>query len=207
MIGSIRFTNNLGVLFRRIVFNPFYRIILGRLGKKSILPLSTKLERPQNIFIGNNVSIGRMSWLAANPLTGDSTCCLKIGDGTYIGNFAHLYCTSGIEIGEKALLADKVYITDNLHSYTDIQTPVISQPIKQLNKVTIGVGSWIGENACIIGASVGKQSVVGSNAVVTKSIPDYCIAVGSPAIIIKRYSFEQQAWLKTDAEGRFVEQS
>jgi acetyltransferase-like isoleucine patch superfamily enzyme len=197
--------NILMVLCRRFILNPYYRTILGQLGGKSIVPYSTKFEKPKNIFIGKNVSIGRMSWLAANPLTGGQKCSLKIGDGTYIGNFSHIYCTSEIEIGEHAIFADRVYVTDNLHTYTDPTIPIISQPIIQLQKVTIGNGSWIGENACIIGANVGKQSVVGSNAVVTKDIPDYCVAVGSPAKIIKRFSFEKQLWLKTDAEGNFLD--
>jgi len=176
---------------------------LYHLGESTQLPLSTKIEFPQNIYIGDNVSLGRMSWLAANPLTGLS-CSLKIGKGSYIGNFAHIYATQKIEIGNDVLMADKVYISDNLHSFDKINIAIINQPIKQLKEVYIGDGSWIGENVCIIGASVGKQSVIGANSVVSKDIPDFCVAVGAPAKIIKRYSFEKQAWLRTDAQGEFL---
>ncbi len=189
----------------RFILKPYYQSILGQLGNKSIIPPSTKLDKPNNIYIGNRVSIGRMAWLAANPLTGKSTCSLSVGDGVYLGNFAHIYCTSKIEIGKNVLIADRIYITDNLHSYTDINTPIINQPIIQIAEVYIGDGAWIGENVCIIGANVGKQSVVGSNSVLTKSIPDYCVAVGSPAKIIKRYSFQKNEWLRTDENGNFIE--
>ena len=108
-------------------------------------------------------------------------------------------------IGENVLTADKVYISDNLHSYTNIHLPILQQPIKQLKDVYIGSGTGIGENACIIGATIGKQCVIGANAVVTKDIPDYCVAVGAPATIIKRYNLKKQRWVKTHANGDFVE--
>lgn len=181
--------------------SPFQRLIMGALGRKSYIPLSTRLDGSKRIFVGYGVTIGRQSWLAAMPLTGSKTCRLIIGDGTYVGNQAHFYATSRIEIGHRVLFADKVYVSDNLHTYEDIEMPIIAQPIKQLNEVTIGDGAWIGENACIIGASIGKHCVVGANAVVTKDIPDYCVAVGAPAIIVKRYSHELGTWIRTNEDG------
>ena len=105
-----------------------------------------------------------------------------------------IYCTSNITIEKDVLTADKVYISDNAHSYEDVNLPIWQQPIKQLKSVVIGEGSWIGENVCIIGASVGKHCVIGANAVVTKDIPDYSIAVGIPARVIKKYNSEKQIW-------------
>ena len=43
-----------------------------------------------------------------------------------------------------------------------------------------------------------------SYSVVTKDIPDYCVAVGSPAVVIKRYNFETKQWCKTDKEGQII---
>jgi len=179
-------------------------MILGKLGNKTYIPNDIKFEKPENIQIGDNVIIGRVCWLAANPLTGKETCNLTIGAGCYIGNFAHIYCTYEIKLGQNVLLADRVYIADNSHGYKDIDIPIHSQAIEQLQEVKIGDNSWLGENVCIIGASVGKHCVIGANSVVTKTIPDYCIAVGIPAKIIKRYSFEKQSWLKTDEKGNFI---
>ena len=47
--------------------------------------------------------------------------------------------------------------------------------------------------------------MIGANSVVTKDIPDYCVAVGAPARIVKRYCFEMQSWRKTDPSGNFVD--
>jgi acetyltransferase-like isoleucine patch superfamily enzyme len=182
---------------------PVYKILLGKIGSSSRL-INAKIDGHSRIFIGSKVYINDKAWLACEPLTGDAGAKLIIGDGTYIGRFSHIYATSKIEIGKKVLMADKVYISDNLHSYENIGMPVIDQPIKQTNPVFIGDGAWLGENVCIIGASVGKNSVIGANSIVTKDIPDHCVALGAPAIITRRYNFDNNQWQKTDKEGQFI---
>ena len=146
-----------------------------------------------NITLGDYVSVHEGTWLAAIPLTGNEVQ-LDIEDGVTLGHYNHIYATRSIIIGKNVLTADKVYISDNLHSYEDITVPVIKQPIKQCKPVVIGDGSWLGENVCVIGASIGKHCVIGANAVVTKDIPDYSVAVGSPARVKKKYDFEQNKW-------------
>jgi acetyltransferase-like isoleucine patch superfamily enzyme len=190
-------------LFYYLFKSPFYKLTLGGIGKGSKL-IKPVLSESKRIFIGSKVYINSNAWLACVPLTGDTNCKLIIGDGTYIGRFSHIYATSKIEIGKKVLMADKVYISDNLHNYENINLAVIDQPVKQASQVLIADGAWLGENVCIIGASVGKNSVIGANAVVTKNIPDYCVAIGSPAVIIKRYNFETGTWQKTDTDGQFI---
>lgn len=182
---------------------PYYKIVLGEIGVGTKL-ISPILSGSKRIYIGKNVYIRKNTWLAAQPVTGNDTCKLIIGDGTYIGNFCHFFASNVIEIGDAVLFADKVYVSDNLHTYEDVSLPVIQQPIKQLSPVIIGSGAWIGENVCIIGCTIGKNSVIGANAVVTKNIPDYCVAVGAPAKIIKRFDFSTMEWKKTDDTGQFI---
>ena len=182
---------------------PYYKIVLGNIGSRSKL-ISPILSGSKRIFIGRNVYVRKNTWLAAEPVTGDNKCKLVIGDGTYIGNFCHFFASSLIEIGDRVLFADKVYVSDNLHSYENITLPVMDQPVKQLSPVLIGSGAWIGENVCIMGCSIGKNTVIGSNAVVTKDIPDYCVAVGAPAKIIKRFDFSSNEWKKTNEWGQFI---
>jgi acetyltransferase-like isoleucine patch superfamily enzyme len=176
-----------------------------KIGHKSIIRSPLKIENACNISLGDNVLIGYKSWLAASPLQGEIECSLEINDGCSIGNFNHIYATKKIEIQKNVLTADKVYISDNLHGYKDVHLPIIKQNIVQINTVLIGEGSWIGENACILGVKIGRNCVIGANTVVTKDIPDYCVVVGSPGRIIKRYCFESQQWRKTDPEGKFID--
>lgn len=65
-------------------------------------------------------------------------------------------------------------------------------------KTKIGNDVWIGQNAVIMaGVNIGDGAVIGAGAVVTKDIPDYAIAVGVPAKVIKyRYDEETVAALK-----------
>lgn len=156
-----------------------------------------KIDGYKRISIGQNTIIGYNSWLASMPLTGADSI-LKIGNNCRLGNINHIYSTRSIIIEDNVLTADKVYISDNLHTYDDPNIPILNQPIKQCKDIVIKEGSWIGENVCIIGASVGKNSVVGANSVVTHDIPDYSIAVGSPARVIKKYNFETCKWEKTE---------
>ena len=94
------------------------------------------------------------------------------------------------------LISDKVYVSDNLHDYRNVQKPIKEQKILNVNKVNIGENSWLGENVCVIGASIGKHCVIGANSVVLSNIPDFSIAVGSPAKVIKKYCANENTWKK-----------
>lgn len=175
-----------------------YPFIFKSFGKKSKIVSPLKIDGKKNITIGNHVYIHAGTWLASVPLTNTKQPLLSFGDGCIIGHFNHIYATNSIIIEKNVLTADKVFISDNLHTFEDVDTPIHKQPIKQKNPVRIGEDSWIGENVCIIGASIGKHCVIGANAVVTHNIPDYSVAVGIPAKVIKRYNFETAHWELTE---------
>ena len=185
------------------IFNFIQRRLYYYFNKKKYKFLSSnayiqkllRVDGKENISIHKGVIIQKLSWIAAVPLTKADKCHLMIGEGSIIGHFNHIFATCEIEIGKHVLTADKVYISDNQHEYTNINIPILHQKIKQLNKIKIGDGTWIGENVCIIGASVGKNCVVGANSVVTKDIPDYCVAVGTPAKVIKKYDILNNKWI------------
>lgn len=173
----------------------FYKMKLGNFGWRSILSNPLRIDGERNIFIGNGCNIQYKTWLAAMPLTGDESK-LIIEDGCIIGHFNHIYATKSVILRKNVLTADKVYISDNLHGYEDISMPIMQQPIIQNHSVEIGEGSWLGENVCVLGAKIGKHCVIGANSVVTKDVPDYCVAVGAPAKVIKKYDFEQNKWIR-----------
>ncbi len=169
-------------------------------GRKSMIVKPLRINGPENIYIGKCVGIHKHAWLGAKNLTGYKPV-LKIEDGVTIGDYAHIFATRKVCIGKDVLLANFVYISDNIHGYENIKVPIIQQPIVQKNDVYIGEGSWIGEHVCIIGASVGKHCVIGANSVVTKDIPDYSVAVGSPARVIKQYNKVSETWEKVESRG------
>lgn len=167
-------------------------------GKKSKIVSPLKIDGKKNIIVGDQVYISYKTWLLCLSLTNNEHPILKFGNGCKIGNFNHICSTQSVVFENDVLTADKVYVSDNLHSISSIDIPIHKQPIKQINTVTIGEGSWLGENVCVIGANIGKHCVIGANAVVTNDIPDYSIAVGIPAKVIKRYNFETQQWERTE---------
>lgn len=201
MFIYFRIRNHLYALWFRAFFSHCFKRY-GR-GTKVVFPAG--VEGIGNIALGDGVYVAPRTLLAAVPHTGSSEGCrLDIGDGCSIGYANHIYATQRISIGREVLTANNVYISDNMHAYTDATRPVLRQPVRQLAPVEIGDGAWLGQNVCIIGASVGRHSVVGANAVVTSDIPDFCVAAGSPAIIIRRLDPESGLWRRTNPAGNFL---
>jgi acetyltransferase-like isoleucine patch superfamily enzyme len=166
---------------------------------KIIFPFKTKLEHM--ISIGDGTIINKYGWIQGqNVCNKDSHhdgLAITIGNNCYIGHHVHIIGSSSIIIEDNVLIADRVFLQDCSHSWEDVTTPIKDQPIKFIGEIKIKSGSWIGENVTILPrVTIGKNSIVGANSVVTKSVPDYSIAVGNPAKIIKNYNFENKKWEK-----------
>ena len=90
-----------------------------------------------------------------------------------------------VELEDDVLLASNVSVMNGSrqHGIERLDVPIREQP-GVFERVTIGRDSWIGERATIA-ASVGRHCVIGAGAVVTKPIPDYSIAIGVPARVVR----------------------
>lgn len=102
----------------------------------------------------------------------------EIGSHAYIGPFCNLGLCS---IGDDCLLGTGVHVMSgfNQHQSDDLSRPIRLQG-GQLVKVKIGEDCWIG-NQTLVGADIGSKCIVGAGSLVTKPLPDFCIAYGSPA--------------------------
>lgn len=185
--------NKLSKLVWYIKTKLLYSRVFYSIGRKSIIYAPMQFTDTQSVSIGNNTFIAHSAWLMGNGRRENVT--LLIGDKVQIGHFAHIVAKYSVTIENSVLLADKVYVSDCGHIFQDIGVPIIDQGVKHIGNVVIGEGSWIGENVCIMGVKVGKHCVIGANSVVNKDIPDFSIAVGSPAKVMKRYDFEQEKWV------------
>lgn len=193
-----RIRDYLSILFYRLLA-PFF----GAMGQR------VRIVRPLRIFGARYCEFGDESVLQYGAFVlatkaFDRPPVLRIGARTMIGNHAHIVATRRVEFGEGVLTADRLFVADNRHTFEDPGTPVRDQGLTQLADVHIGDGTWIGENVCILGASVGRQCVVAANSVVTKDIPDLCVAAGAPARIVKRYCDRRRGWYSTGADGEFA---
>jgi len=162
-------------------------------GDRSIIYKAARIMGAANISIGKSVTINMGAYLYALEIA-EQKPKLIIGDGVTIGFYSHIVAVDEVIIEKNVLIADKVYIGDNSHIYDDIQIPIIEQGVRSTGKTEIGEGSWIGDNVSIVSSKIGKHCVIGSNSVVNKDIPDYCVAVGNPAVVVKRYNFENRKW-------------
>lgn len=187
-----RVKNLLARILFRITTAPFLR----ECGKHSVIVAADSVQGISNISLGNNVFVASGSVLAAVSVEGKTSSRLTIGDRCTLGRNNHIYSTLDICLNNGVLTAANVYISDNQHQYTDTGRFILDQPIQQLKPVCIGEGSWLGQNVCVIGASVGKGCVIGANSVVLTDVPDYCVAVGTPARVIRRFDPESGSWIR-----------
>ena len=117
--------------------------------------------------------------------------------GVTVQQNLHLTCANYISIGRNTAIAANVTITDIHHPYIDIDIPIEHQMI-EVKEVVIGEECKLYNNVVVLpGVHIGKHTTIGANSVVCHDIPDYSVAVGNPARIIRQYDFENKKWIKT----------
>jgi acetyltransferase-like isoleucine patch superfamily enzyme len=127
---------------------------------------------------------------------------LKIGMNCHMGDYVHIASGEEVIIGNDCLLASKIYISDISHGLysggTTHSSPDIEPRHRKLHTKPVNIGNnvWIGECVTILpGAIIGDGCIIGANSVVNKHIDSHCLAVGSPARVIKRYDDSTQKWI------------
>lgn len=179
---------------KRFLFFLFEKWKYLKTGRKTAVLKPIRIIGKRNICLGKKVLIREGAYICTRN-DRQLQCYLNIADGVNIGHYSHIVATHSVIIDEYVLIADKVFISDSSHTYENIDMPIIEQGIHNIGKVHIGAGSWIGDNVAIIGATIGKNCVIGANSVVTKNIPDYTVAAGIPAKILKQYDTNKNCWV------------
>ena len=181
---------------KQLFFWSFHQSSFESLSRSARFAYPFRLDGANGIAIQDRTLFQRNLWLYCCGVDGVKAT-LSIGEDCVFGYNNHITCVRKVTIGNFVLTANNVYISDNLHEYEDITKPIIQQPVRFKRAVEIGEGAWIGENVSIIGASVGRNSVIGANSVVTRDIPDYCVAVGAPAVVIRQFDLQLKMWVDT----------
>jgi acetyltransferase-like isoleucine patch superfamily enzyme len=161
------------------------------IGKNVIIAPSCEIRRAAApyIYLGNRVSLEKDVWLnipyeASVPVK--NRPIIKIGDGTAIGRRCMITALNSIEIGNNVLFGPGVFIADHSHEFGDASWPIMSQGVTEPGKVIIEDGCWFGYHSAVITHKgreirIGRNSAIGTNAVVTESFPPYSVLVGNPA--------------------------
>lgn len=166
--------------------------------RAKLIRLPVSVRGSKYISFGDNFVSGRYCRLDA---LGKNANQIVFGNNCQINDSVHIASVGAIQIGHDVMIAGRVFITDHQHGHykgaiqTSSSEKVIERELVSL-PVIIGNNVWIGEGACILpGVSVGDNSIIGANAVVTKNIPNNVIVCGNPAKAIKIYDEKSGEWL------------
>ena len=176
------------------MFTPKYARLLARFGWLK-LRWRGRLVTDGLCFVHKNVTfeigknakvyLGRWSWIGTGCKIRVHEGEVLIGAKTVFGQECTISSFQHVEIGRECILADRVMLIDFDHGVVDTDRPIREQGIYKRD-VVVGHNCWLGYGACILrGVSVGDNSVVGTNSVVTKDLPENSVSGGVPAKVLR----------------------
>jgi acetyltransferase-like isoleucine patch superfamily enzyme len=173
-------------LWVRLFVNPF----VHKKGNGTLIRYNTRMD----LFPFKGFKIGSNSIIEDFATINNGVGDVLIGDNVGVG--LSNVIIGPVKIGNYVMLAQNIVISGLNHGYEDVTTPPRLQKVIT-KQITIEDNVWIGAN-CVVtaGVTIGKHAVIGAGSVVTKNIPPFCVAVGNPARVIKKYNFETGGWQK-----------
>ena len=191
----------LGLAMRKI----FFPCLFQKVGKGVVFGRNITLRHPYKIALGANCVIDDNVLLDAK---GEKNDGLRLGDNVYIGRNTILSCKEGsiavgdytnisancsllseteINLGRYCFLAGHCYlVAGGNHSFDDVSRPIMFQPSISKGGIRLGDDVWLGAGVIVLdGATIGQGTVVGAGALVTGLLPEFAVAVGSPARVIR----------------------
>lgn len=166
---------------------PFQFLYMKR-GKGSVIYRSVRKDiTPFHPFILGDYSVIE-DFSCINNAVGE----VIIGHHTRVG--LHNTVIGPVHIGNQVNLAQGIVISGLDHNYKNTKLTINEQKVST-SPITINDDVWIGANSVIVaGVTIGKHCIIGGGSIVTKNIPDYSVALGNPAQVIKQYNLMTKKW-------------
>ena len=168
-----------------------YKLFFKHIGNMSYIGKPCFIEGCKRISIGKKTRIFpgiRMEAIG----TGE----ISIGNNCAIEQNVHITSGGKLVIGDDVTILGNTCITNIDHDYKNINKTVLEQN-NIVSHTLIGNGCFIGYGSIIqAGTQLGKHCIVGANSVIRGRFPDYCVIVGSPGKIVKRYTSDCKDWIK-----------
>ena len=162
---------------------------LKKHGKRVHVGTGNVFEGLKKVTVGDDFSSGNGLWLGTYSEYGGEKYNpqITIGNNVSFSRFCHVGAIGSIEIKDNVLFGSNVLINDHSHGKIEVSDmPRNEMPLVSKGGIVIEKNVWVGDNVCILaGVTIGENSIIGANSVVTKSIPANCVAVGSPAQVVK----------------------
>lgn len=157
----------------------------------------------QGIEIGNNVIIRNHAWINTFGLDGPDDVKIRIGDECVINAQCVISAKNSIHLERGVMLSMCSLVMDHNHAYEDTDRLILNQGLTEGGRIVIEEGCWIGHGAAIVCNEgelvIGRNSVVGSNALVTRSFPPNSVIVGNPARLARQFNLIKGAWVGGEA--------
>jgi acetyltransferase-like isoleucine patch superfamily enzyme len=123
-------------------------------------------------------------------ITAPGAARVRIGSGTFLNQGVMVASAELVEIGDHCMFANGCFISDAAHRFDDPDRPVTWQGFTSKGPTVVGDNVWCGAHVVITsGVTIGERCVIGANSVVTKDIPPFSIAAGSPAKVLRTIEF------------------
>jgi acetyltransferase-like isoleucine patch superfamily enzyme len=149
-------------------------------GEGCVFEAGVLIFHPENVELGRNVYVGHQT-----ILKGYYKNSLRIGDETWIGQQCFMHSAGGLEIGARVGIGPGVRIITSQHREAGREVPVLFSPI-DFAPVVIGDDADLGVGSVVLpGAKIGRGAVIGAGAVVNGEIPEYAVAAGVPARVLR----------------------
>lgn len=180
-----------------------YPRLLGRCGRGVTFGAHVVLRHPHKIAIGDHVVIDDACCLDAKGTTNQG---IVIGEGVFVGRNTILSCKNGdilledhanigfnvevfsasrVRVGKSVLIAAYTYLVGGDHLYDRVDVPVLYQG-RTAQGIDVGDYAWLGAHVVVTdGSRIGRDAIVGAGAVVVGEIPEFNIAAGVPAKVIR----------------------
>ncbi|GAC1608722.1 MAG: hypothetical protein NVS3B3_13820 [Aquirhabdus sp.] len=189
---------NLGAIWRWLLTQSYWRFRFEKLGSRAILFKPLLIIGGRYISIGARTSIRDMARLEVieRPRM-PWTPRLSIGNGVNIEQGVHIVCQGNVTIGDQVSITPYCVIVDTYHPYDppDSVVKIGARLPDHHTFVTIGDGSFIGTHSTILpNVTIGKGCVIGAGSIVSCDIPDFAVAAGIPARVLKIFNPKTRKW-------------